>query len=128
MNKTTKWCIVIFAAVLASILWFELTPSGRWLGNKWFGEVQKVDDATNYKTLKQVEDTCRSMIASYESDKMTYFQFKDSQSSEQRSWADQAKMRANKTAASYNEYILKNSHVWSSGIPSDIRQSLAYID
>lgn len=29
-----------------------------------------------------------------------------------------------RTAAAYNEYILKNSYVWEDNIPKDIRQSL----
>lgn len=37
-------------------------------------------------------------------------------------------MRANKTTASYNEYILKNSFVWENNIPSDIYSSLSYIE
>jgi len=37
-------------------------------------------------------------------------------------------MRANKTAASYNEYVLKNSFVWNGNVPADIRTSLPYLD
>jgi hypothetical protein len=36
--------------------------------------------------------------------------------------------RANKTAASYNEYVLKNSFVWNGNVPADIRTSLPYLD
>lgn len=70
----------------------------------------------------------RAMIASYEADKLTYEQYKDSESDEQRSWADQAKMRANRTAANYNNYILKNSYVWSGNIPEDILAELPVIE
>lgn len=104
------------------------TPSGRAMYNRWFYDVQKVDDATNYKTLKEVEDSCRAMISSYESDKLTYEQYKDSDNEEKRSWAEQAKMRANKTATSYNNYILKNSFVWSGNVPKDIREELVIIE
>ena len=101
-------------------------------GNTWFSNQvsyvnQKIDDATNYETRKEVEDSCRAMIASYEADKLTWEQYKDSESSEQRSWADQAKMRANRTAATYNNYILKNSYVWSGNIPDDILSELEVI-
>ena len=101
-------------------------------GNTWFSILvgyvnQKIDDATNYETRKEVEDSCRAMIASYEADKLTWEQYKDSESSEQRSWADQAKMRANRTAATYNNYILKNSYVWSGNIPDDILSELEVI-
>ena len=36
-------------------------------------------------------------------------------------------MRANKTANTYNEYILKNSFVWEGNIPEDIEQKLNLI-
>ena len=90
--------------------------------------MQKVDDVTNYETIKEVEDTCRAMISSYESDKLTYEQYKDSDNEEKQSWAEQAKMRANKTATTYNNYILKNSFVWKDNVPSDIYMKLEIIE
>lgn len=68
------------------------------------------------------------MISSYNTDKLTYEQYKDSESGEKQSWAEQAKMRANKTASTYNNYILKNSYVWKNNIPSDIFAKLEYLD
>ena len=130
MNESNAW--KIFASVtlilIGLILFFVITPTGRSVWNKNAYEVQKADDATNYYTRKQAEDTCRSMVASYKSDRMTWQQYKDSDDREQRSWAEQAKMRANKTAASYNEYILKNSYIWDGNIPKDILEKLEYID
>lgn len=128
MSKGEKIAIVVVVVVLCSILFFAVTPAGRAVWNSWFYTVQKVDDATNYNTKKKVEDTCRSMIASYNSDRLTYEQYKDSDNPEKQSWAEQAKMRANKTASSYNEFILKNSYVWSGNVPSDILSELEYID
>lgn len=128
MSKGEKIAIVVVVVVLCSILFFAVTPAGRAVWNSWFYTVQKVDDATNYNTKKKVEDTCRSMIASYNSDRLTYEQYKDSDNPERQSWAEQAKMRANKTASSYNEFILKNSYVWSGNVPSDILSELEYID
>ena len=90
---------------------------------------QKIDDATNYETRKTVEDSCRAMIASYEADKLhPSDKLRSSENDEQRSWADQAKMRANRTAANYNNYILKNSYVWSGNIPEDILAELPIIE
>lgn len=68
------------------------------------------------------------MIASYNSDKLTYEQYKNSDSQEKQSWAEQAKMRANKTANAYNEFILKNSYVWRGNVPKDIISELEYIE
>lgn len=38
------------------------------------------------------------------------------------------KMRANKTASTYNNYILKNSFVWEGNIPDDIDRTLSMIE
>lgn len=123
-----KLCAVLIAAAIGLGLFFVVNPFGVMAWNSWFGLVQTADDATNYETLKQVEDTCRSMIASYEADKLTYEQYQNSEDSEARSWAAQAKMRANRTASTYNNYILENSYVWSNNIPEDIDSELDYIE
>lgn len=125
----SKFFAVLFSLLLiSSIIFFSCTPAGVGMWNSWFHEVQKVDDRTNYDTRKQVEDSCRAMIVSYTSDSMTYEQYKDSDNEEKQSWAEQAKMRANKTAASYNEYVLKNSYVWEGNIPLDIHGNLPYLE
>ncbi len=126
-ERTLKIIIASVLIVLGLILFFTITPTGRSIWNKNMYEVRKADDATNYQTRKQVEDTCRSMMSSYTSDKMTWEQYKDSTNEEKQSWAEQAKMRANKTAASYNEYVLKNSFVWDGNVPKDISEKLDYI-
>ena len=122
---------IVGAVVVAALICVSLIFLGwgdTWLGNQVEYVDQKIDDATNYETRKTVEDSCRAMIASYEADKLTYEQYKDSESDEQRSWADQAKMRANRTAANYNNYILTNSYVWSGNIPEDILLQLPSIE
>lgn len=120
--------VLLVVAIIFSIIFFNATPAGKAAWNNWFHGVQKADDATNYDTLKQVEDTCRAMISSYNSDKLTYEQYKDSDNEEKQSWAEQAKMRANKTASTYNNYILKNSYLWKGNVPADIYMTLAYIE
>lgn len=126
-KKTTIIIVGIVTVVVAVILFFVLTPTGRKEWNNTMYELHKVDDATLYSTRKQVEDTCRSMMSSYTSDSMIYNQYKESDNAEKQGWAEQAKMRANKTAASYNEYVLKNSFVWQGNIPADIKNSLDYL-
>lgn len=105
-------------------IYVSFFPSGRALINSYDNMMQKVDDKTKYETRKQVEDTARASIASYKTDKETYEMYKDSDTSEKQSWAEQAKMRANKTANIYNEYMLKNSYVFEGNIPSDIDYQL----
>lgn len=125
-----KTVVYIFVSVLLvlAIVFVAATPLGRSMWNNWFHKVQEADDLTRYETKKQVEDTCRAMISSYISDSLTYEQYKDSDDNEKQGWAEQARMRANKTAATYNEYILKNDYVWDGNIPSDIRGRLEYLE
>lgn len=125
----------VIAVILLVLLlgWIVLgivscTPSGRAFLNNWDHAVQKVDDRTRYETRKQVEDTCRAAIVSYEADRLTWEQYKDSEDPEQRSWADAAKMRANKAAVTYNEYFLKNSYVFEDNVPEDIRSELELLE
>lgn len=127
MENFLKGLGIVIAILLIVFGIAYLTPGGRAAINTYFFDVQKVDDATNYDTIKEVEDTCRAMISSYESDKLTFEQYKDSDNEEKQSWAEQAKMRANKTASTYNNYILKNSFVWKGNVPSDIKLELEII-
>lgn len=96
--------------------------------HNWRNDIKQTADKSRYETRKEVEDTCRATIVSYESDKLTWEQYKDSESSEQRGWADAAKMRANKAAITYNEYFLKNSYVFDGNVPADIRTELEIIE
>ena len=128
MSKTEKVLTAILIALVLMAAFFCITPVGVALRNSYGFAVQKVDDATRYETRKKVEDTCRAMIANYEADRISYEQYKDNPDPEKQGWAEQAKMRANRTAASYNEYYLKNSFVWSGAVPSDIRGSLPYLE
>ena len=124
-----KAAVIVLSTLLClTILFFAFTPSGRGVWNSWLHALQASDDATRYATRKKVEDTCRAMLSSYTSDCLTHAQYKSSPVEEKRSWAEQAKMRANKTAATYNEYILKNTYVFRDSIPEDIASSLAYLD
>lgn len=50
------------------------------------------------------------------------------EANDKQSWAEQAKMRANKTASTYNNYILENSYIWSGNVPADIATELEYIE
>lgn len=128
--RTTKTVFITLLAVLLVVvfiglpIYFGATPSGRAQWNTWFHKVQTADDVTNYDTIKSVEDTCRAMLSSYYADKLTYEQYINSDDKEKRNWSEQAKMRANKTAATYNNYVLKNRYVWKNNVPPDIKMEL----
>ena len=128
MSKVGTIIVAIISVILiGAIIFFGFTPGGRSVWNSYTHSLEKADE-NQYETKKQVEDTARSMIASYKSDVATYEQYKESDNEEKQSWAEQAKMRANRTANSYNEYILKNSYVWEANIPSDIDYSLPIVE
>jgi len=119
-----KIALVIF---VATVLLLEFTPAGREVLNRWAYSLYKADDSVSYQTLKEVEDSCRAMQASYEADSLAYYQYAKG-SDEERKWAAAAKTRANKTAAMYNEYVLKNSFVWEGNVPKDLLCQLDYIE
>lgn len=115
--------IVAFGGISIGLGWFDT-----FLSNKVDYVDQKIEDRTNYDTRKKVEDTARASIASYKTDKATYEMYKDSADPEKQSWAEQAKMRANKTANIFNEYMLKNSYVFEGNIPADINYQLSLLN
>lgn len=128
MGKTgTIITTIICCLFVGAIIFFGFTPGGRSVWNEYTHEMEKADE-NKYETRKKVEDTARAMVASYNADVTTYNQYKDSDNEEKQSWAEQAKMRANKTAFSYNEYIRENSYVWEDNIPSDIDYDLPIIE
>lgn len=127
MNFWKSLLIVLGVIVFIFIIWIGFFPSGRTVFNRYTTQMQKIDDKTMYQQRKTVEDTCRAMIASYNTDKLTYEQYVGSSSTEKQSWAEQARMRANKTASTYNNFILQNTFLWKDNIPPDINIKLEYI-
>lgn len=130
--KKTVVTVLITLGLLLSVaaigigIFFGATPTGKRIVVDWQNSLKKVDENA-YEMRKQVEDTCRAMIASFNSDKLVYEQYKDSDIEEERGWAKSAKIRANQTASTYNNYVLKNRYVWSDNVPSDIKLQLEYI-
>lgn len=125
--KLVIYLVVFVGLILHFFLIPAIAPEYKAFENRVEHAIQKADDATNYKTLKKVEDTCRAMQASYQADKLTWEQYRHSESEEKRSWADQAMTRANRTASTYNAYILENSYVWADNVPKDISKELPYL-
>jgi len=126
MSKKTKILIAILS-IVAVVALIVAAPSITRAVNTWRFGIQVAHDETDYATLRTVEDTARAMIASFNSDSLTWEQFRDSEVQEERNWANAARMRANRTAMTYNEFILRNSFVWRFGVPNDIFMELPTI-
>lgn len=122
------WMIVVITIFLIIVTLITISPSFALFSNRMGYLTGKINESTKYETVKHVEDTCRAMISSYESDRLIYEQYKDSPSEYRYDWGQQAKMRANKTAAEYNNYILENRFVWKKNVPDDIRERLEYLE
>ena len=124
MTGLEKTLVAIVGVVFfGAIIFFGFTPAGRSVWNDYEHSLQKADE-NRYEVKKKVEDTARAMIASYHSDVDTYNMYKDSDNEEKQEWAEQARMRANRTAHTYNDYIRENSYVWEDNVPSDIDYNL----
>lgn len=128
MSKNQKIGLCVVAIVALLVIGYFVSPGIRRVFNEERAAVLMADDSSRYETKKKVEDTCRAMQASYEADKLTWQQYRDSESEEKREWADQAMIRANRTAATYNTYILENRYVWSGNVPKDIDEKLPYLN
>lgn len=127
MSKNQKIGLCVVGIVVLLVIGYFVSPGVRRVVNEERAAVLMADDASRYETKKKVEDTCRAMQASYEADKLTWEQYRNSESEEKREWADQAMIRANRTAATYNTFILENSYVWSGNVPKDIDEKLPYL-
>lgn len=118
--------LILAVLVILLIGLILLLPSTRRLIIGYDYQIRKIEEES-YRNRKTVEDTARSMMAQYESDKLTYEQYKDSDKDNYKELAENAKTRANNTAIKYNEYILKNEYVWKDNVPKDIYRELATI-
>lgn len=128
MKKTIITLIVVASVALAGTgIFFGATPIGRQLITGYNYDMEKAGE-NNYENRRMVEEQCRAYIASYKADKLGYEQYKDSDSELERSWAQSYKQRANRTAATYNEYMTKNSYVFKDNLPWDIPASLPYLN
>lgn len=118
--RTTNIVAVVLVVIIAI---FAVTPDLRVRFNNWRTGILKADETTVYENINEVEDTCRAMIASYEADKIKAETYSETHPD----WAEQAKIRANQTASTYNNYMLKNSFKWAGNIPVDIKTELELI-
>ena len=125
MNDTLKYLLV---GLLVAFIGIVFIPEARANFNLYRNEMKRTDDRTTYGTRKQVEDEARSLVVSYNNDKLRYEQYKTSTDKTHLEWAEQAKMRANQTATIFNEFVLKNSYVFEGNIPADINVQLPILE
>ena len=125
MSKTKKAVIIIISIVIAiAILFFGGTAIGRAIWNTYWHDVQKSDEIT-YDMRREVENTARSYISSYNTDVDIYNTYCNSDDENLKAYAESARMRAIQTANSYNEFLQKNSYVWRDNMPEDLPNTLS---
>ena len=117
-------CGVLLFGIL---IWFVLTPEGIKEVNEYEAQLKDTDYNTDYDSVREIEETLRSYMASYEADRIIYETNKNNTDKESVALANAAKSRANRTAATYNQFYLKNSYIWKDNIPEDIKSELEYI-
>ena len=120
-------CILSISILLSILFWIVATPDGIKTTNEYIAQLKDTEYNTDYNTAREIEETLRSYIASYEADKIIYETNKDNTDKESIVLANAAKSRVNRTAATYNKFYLKNSYIWKSNIPNDISSELEYI-
>lgn len=69
----------------------------------------------------QIAEICNAMESSYTADRCIYEKYHRSEVEEERQRADQAKVRANKTASDYNVFVEENDY------PDGAKRRLDYI-
>lgn len=84
----------------------------------------EIDDRITDEDRKRVEDTCRSIIASWEAEIELYNKYKDVD----KETAEVLKADANATADAYNQYVFENSYVWNGNMPDDIYGAIGRIE
>lgn len=122
MENNHKTIITVVAVFLFLVV---ATAAGRTIWNNYWSDVQQADVNTSYETQKKVEDTARAYISSYNSDVDIYNAYCNSEDENLRAYAESAKMRAIRTANSYNDYLQKNSYVWRDNMPRDLPSTLS---
>ena len=123
---TIAICTIISLLLIGSGIFFGCTPVGRRIIVGYEYDMAKVEE-NDYENRRMVEEQCRAYIASYKADVLGYEQYKGSESELERSWAESYRQRANRTAATYNEYMTKNSYVFKDHLPEDIPAKLEYV-
>lgn len=122
MNK--KFVVGGIIGALVIVILVVAAPDIRRAYNNWRHGVNVAHDETDYETLRSVENTARAMISSWNADRNRWLLYNESDDATQQEWASQARMRANNTASTFNNFILENNYIWRHGVPEDLRERL----
>ena len=90
--------------------------------------IQQATADTDEKPYEDAERICRELISSYEADRLVYEQYRHSHSRAIRSLAEQARKRANRTAAVYNDYIYTTGFRWQAEAPAGAKEKLELLE
>ena len=120
MSKELKQVLILLFGIF---IFCGFTAMGRTIWHQYWYQIQEADE-TSYETQKEVEDTARAYISTYYSDVDIYRTYCNSEDENLRAYAESARMRAIRTANSYNEYLQKNTYVWKDNMPEDLPESL----
>lgn len=123
----------LLTLLIGFVLFVTFTPMGRAMMNEYGFMMERVDEEIDYDNRKMVEDTARSMIATHDSAFMEYetyrtFCEKETYDENKCERALSARTSANKTASTYNNYMLKNKYLFKGNMPFDIFYELPFIE
>lgn len=123
----------LLTLLIGFVLFVTFTPMGRAMMNEYGFMMERVDEEIDYDNRKMVEDTARSMIATHDAAFMEYetyrtFCEKETYDENKCERALSARTSANKTASTYNNYMLKNKYLFKGNMPFDIFYELPFIE
>lgn len=99
--------------------------------NEYVFQREVVDQETDYRNRKGVEDSARALLTQYEFAKGEYETYKvfigtDDKAKEQR--ALDSKTSANMVVSKYNNYLTENEFIFKGNLPNDIPYKLQMIE
>jgi hypothetical protein len=127
-----KGAWVIVGIVILVVLSFTIIPGGRAKIRDWRTSLLEVDEQS-YEMQVKVEDEARLRVTAYMANKTEYLSLVTQLAANPTDNILTQRVSAKRTmvnnlAIQYNEFILKNSHVWKENVPADITSNLAMIN
>lgn len=129
MRKTLS--IILSTLLVVAILFMSFNLGFRKMVNEYVFQREVVDQETDYRNRKGVEDSARALLTQYEFAKGEYETYKvfigtDDKAKEQR--ALDSKTSANMVVSKYNNYLTENEFIFKGNLPNDIPYKLQMIE